>query len=235
MQNLQVQGTLETTTIQPGTFGNDQVLTLTHELWYSPDLQINLAAIRKDPRTGTEDVRVNIVSHTDPDPAALAIPAGYRVEDNRPKSVPATAFSSPSQTTSPAQQAMSPPPSATSEERSDSRCRNPEPNGDYRIGCGVTAPQVIYKVEPEFSDEARKKKFSGTTRVQLIVSVDGKPTNLRVVKSAAANRNEKEQKIGLSLDRKAIEAVSQYKFKPATFQGKPVPVQVNVEVNFQIF
>jgi protein TonB len=41
--------------------------------------------------------------------------------------------------------------------------------------------------------------------------------------------------VGMGLDEKAIEAVKQYKFKPARFNGKAVPVQVNVEVNFQIF
>jgi protein TonB len=41
--------------------------------------------------------------------------------------------------------------------------------------------------------------------------------------------------VGLGLDEKAVDAVKQYKFKPATQDGKPVPVQVNLEVNFQIF
>ena len=121
------------------------------------------------------------------------------------------------------------------QERPDNRCPNPDAKGTYHIGCGVTAPQVIYKVEPEFPEEARKKKVSGITKVQFIVDVDGKPTNLRVAKSAADDLNKKFQKIGLAIDKKAMEAVSQYKFKPASFHGKPVPVQVNVEVNFQIF
>ena len=40
---------------------------------------------------------------------------------------------------------------------------------------------------------------------------------------------------GMGLDEKALEAVKQYKFTPAKYQGKAVAVQVNVEVNFQIF
>jgi protein TonB len=39
----------------------------------------------------------------------------------------------------------------------------------------------------------------------------------------------------MGLDEKAVEAVKQYKFKPAMMQGKPVPVEINIEVNFQLF
>ena len=41
--------------------------------------------------------------------------------------------------------------------------------------------------------------------------------------------------VGMGLDEKAIEAVRQYRFKPAMENGKPVAVELNVEVNFQIF
>ena len=61
-----------------------RTMTLTREFWYSPDLQINLSVVRKDPRTGTQEIRVTLRSRSDPDPAALKIPAGYRVIDNRP-------------------------------------------------------------------------------------------------------------------------------------------------------
>ena len=84
MQDLQVTGTQEAVTIQPGTFGNDQVLTQTREFWYSPDLQINLSVLRKDPRTGTQDIRVTVVSRVNPEASVFAVPTGYRVEDNRP-------------------------------------------------------------------------------------------------------------------------------------------------------
>src|SRR5580698_2238424 len=41
--------------------------------------------------------------------------------------------------------------------------------------------------------------------------------------------------VGLGLDERAVAAVSQYTFQPATKDGSPVSVQLNVEVNFQIF
>jgi len=96
--------------------------------------------------------------------------------------------------------------------------------GPRRIGGGVSAPQVIYQVDPEFSEEARKAKFMGVVTVNLWVDEKGNPTHVRVLRG-----------VGMGLDEKAVEAVKQYKFKPAMEGGKPVLVELNIEVNFQIF
>jgi len=96
--------------------------------------------------------------------------------------------------------------------------------GLRRIGGGVSAPVVLFAPEPEFSEEARKAKVAGNVLVYLQVDVNGRPTHVRVLKG-----------IGLGLDEKAIEAVRLYKFKPAMENGHAVPVEMNVEVNFQIF
>lgn len=105
----------------------------------------------------------------------------------------------------------------------------PGSGGNYggglrHVGGGVSSPEVIFKVEPEFSEEARKAKFMGVVTVNLVVDTKGLPENVRVIRG-----------VGMGLDEKALEAVRQYRFKPAMENGKPVPVQVNVEVNFQIF
>jgi protein TonB len=105
----------------------------------------------------------------------------------------------------------------------------PGSGGNYggglrRIGGGVSAPVLQYSVEPEFSEEARKAKAAGNVLVTLIVDVNGRPQDVHVLRG-----------VGMGLDEKAVEAVKQYKFKPAMENGKPVPVQLNVEVNFQIF
>ena len=96
--------------------------------------------------------------------------------------------------------------------------------GLMKIGGGVSEPVLTYKVDPEFSEEARKAKFMGVVTVNLVVDQNGNPQNVHLVRG-----------VGMGLDEKAIEAVKQYKFKPARFNGKPVAVQLNVEVNFQIF
>ncbi|QNI35377.1 energy transducer TonB [Edaphobacter albus] len=96
--------------------------------------------------------------------------------------------------------------------------------GPRRIGGGVSAPQLIYSVEPEFSEEARKAKVAGNVLVNLWVDTNGLPSHVRVIRG-----------VGMGLDEKAVEAVKQYRFKPAMENGKPVLVELNVEVNFQIF
>jgi len=96
--------------------------------------------------------------------------------------------------------------------------------GIYQVGGAVRAPIAIYTPDPEFSEEARKAKFSGNVIVSLIVGADGKPRNVHVLRG-----------VGMGLDQKAVEAVEQYKFKPALKDGKPVAVYVNIDVTFQIF
>ena len=96
--------------------------------------------------------------------------------------------------------------------------------GLYHVGGGVGAPQLIYSVDPEFSDEARRAKYQGVCLVQIVVDAQGNVQRAKVLRA-----------LGMGLDEKAIEAVKQYRFKPAMLQGKPVPVEVNVEVNFRIY
>jgi periplasmic protein TonB len=96
--------------------------------------------------------------------------------------------------------------------------------GVYQVGGSVRPPIAIYTPDPEFSEEARKAKFSGNVVVSLIVDRDGRPQRVHVLRG-----------VGMGLDEKAVEAVQQYKFKPAMQNGKPVAVYLNVEVNFQIF
>lgn len=94
----------------------------------------------------------------------------------------------------------------------------------YPIGYGVSPPQLTHSVNPEFSDEARRAKFQGVCIVDLIVDISGVPRNVHVVKP-----------LGKGLDEKAIEAVKQYRFKPAMYDGHPVPVEIKVEVSFKLF
>jgi protein TonB len=95
--------------------------------------------------------------------------------------------------------------------------------GAYRIGGGVSAPSVLSKVEPEYSEEARKAKWQGTVVLSLVVDDQGRPQNLKVLHS-----------LGLGLDQKAIEAVEKWRFKPGMKDGKPVPVMATIEVNFRL-
>ncbi len=96
--------------------------------------------------------------------------------------------------------------------------------GVRQVGGGVSEPVPIYQVYPEFSEEARKAKVEGIVMVNIHVEKDGLPSHVHVVQS-----------IGMGLDDKAVDAVKQYRFKPAMENGKPVVVEMNVMVHFQIF
>ena len=109
-------------------------------------------------------------------------------------------------------------------------------DGTYHLGNGVTAPTLVYSVDAEFSDAARRKKINGTTVIALKVGTDGLPADIRVKKSMAEGIvKPKDRKAALSLDQKSVEAVRQYRFKPATYEGKPVPVAITIEVHIGIY
>jgi TonB family protein len=96
--------------------------------------------------------------------------------------------------------------------------------GIMSVGGGVSAPQVVHSVDPDFTDAARQAKYEGAVAIQLIVDRQGNPQNIQVIRH-----------LGMGLDEKAIEAVRQYKFRPAMFQGHPVPVQMVINVNFHLY
>jgi len=95
--------------------------------------------------------------------------------------------------------------------------------GVFRVGGGVSAPTIIKKVDPQYSEEARKARYQGTVVLEAIVQKDGSVQIVRVVRS-----------LGFGLDEKAIEALRQWRFSPAKQNGVPVPVALNIEVNFNL-
>lgn len=94
----------------------------------------------------------------------------------------------------------------------------------FRVGGGVSAPRTIYSPSPSYSKEAKSAKYQGTCVLRLIVGADGLPYEIRVVRG-----------LGNGLDEKAIEAVQKWKFDPARKNGQPVPVMINVEVQFRLY
>ena len=96
--------------------------------------------------------------------------------------------------------------------------------GAYSVGGSVRPPVLTSEVDPQYTEAARKAKLSGNVIVGLTVDAAGKPQNVHITRG-----------LGNDLDEKAVEAVQQYRFKPATKDGEPVAVALNVEVNFKIF
>jgi protein TonB len=96
--------------------------------------------------------------------------------------------------------------------------------GVYKVGGGISAPQAISAPDPDYTEEARRAKKQGTCVLWLIVDAAGRPRDIKVVRG-----------LGLGLDAKALEAVRQWRFQPALKDGKPVDVQISVEVEFHLY
>jgi TonB family protein len=97
--------------------------------------------------------------------------------------------------------------------------------GYFQAGVnGVTAPKAIFTPEPEFSEEARKAKYQGIVTLIAIVGSDGRVHNARVARS-----------LGMGLDEKAMEVVRLWKFQPGEKDGRPVPVEMQLEISFNLY
>jgi hypothetical protein len=83
IEGMDVTGTRETTTIDPGLLGNNRPMVVTREFWYSAELETNLTVTRNDPRDGRQVVRLVDLSRNEPDPQIFQLPAGYAVIDAR--------------------------------------------------------------------------------------------------------------------------------------------------------
>jgi protein TonB len=96
--------------------------------------------------------------------------------------------------------------------------------GVFKVGGGISAPRAVATPDPEYTEEARTAKTQGMCVLWLIVDDKGVPRNIRVVRG-----------LGFGLDAKAVEAVKQWRFEPALKDGKPVNVQISVEVGFHLY
>jgi protein TonB len=97
--------------------------------------------------------------------------------------------------------------------------------GIYSLGdIGVTPPVAKFTPSPDFSEEARKAKYQGTVTLSAIIGPDGRPHNLKVVRS-----------LGMGLDQKAMEKVRTWLFEPGKKNGQPVAVAMTLEVDFRLY
>jgi TonB family protein len=120
-----------------------------------------------------------------------------------------------------AQQTASPPPTAKAPATQSDAA--PTPDKPLHIGGNVKKPVAIHVVEPQFGETGTVTKLSGKVHLYLWVEKNGTPSHIRVIDGT-----------GTGLDEKAVEAVRQYRFKPATLNGQPVIVDLYIDVNFQV-
>ncbi len=92
-----------------------------------------------------------------------------------------------------------------------------------RVEPGITPPHATYSPDPEYDDADRRAKVSGAVVLSIVVTKEGRTKDPKVVKSLSPG-----------LDKKAVEAVSKWKFTPAIRDGNPIAVQIKIEVTFRI-
>jgi protein TonB len=110
----------------------------------------------------------------------------------------------------------------------------PDSSGLYHGG-KLSAPKITHAVEPQYTPNAQREKIEGVCGVTLIVDADGNPQKVHVTKSIAEGLSGKKRDAALELDDNAVATVKHYRFKPAKYQGKPVPVEIYVQVNYQLY
>jgi len=92
-----------------------------------------------------------------------------------------------------------------------------------RVGGDVKAPVALYKVEPQYSEEARKERISGIVILEVVIDKTGSVRDAVVLKP-----------LPFGLDQAALDAVKQWKFRPGMMNGEPVDVIFNLTVNFRL-
>ncbi len=87
----------------------------------------------------------------------------------------------------------------------------------------ITPPKILFKTEPEYSEEARRAQVNARISLAFVVGLDGIPKNLSVTRGA-----------GFGLDAEALRAVARWRFEPATRGGQPYEAPANVEVSLRL-
>jgi len=96
-------------------------------------------------------------------------------------------------------------------------------NGPSAVGSGISQPVAIYHPDPEYTREARNAKYQGTVILSVVVDKKGHAKDIGVVKP-----------LGMGLDKKAIEAVKRWRWRPGTKGGRPVDVPARITLNFRL-
>jgi TonB family protein len=88
---------------------------------------------------------------------------------------------------------------------------------------GVTLPKVKKQVKPQYTDRASRERIAGAVLVQMVVNADGKPGEVRVIRS-----------LDKDLDAQAIKAVREWRFEAGTLERRPVPIVVTIDMVFTL-
>jgi protein TonB len=99
----------------------------------------------------------------------------------------------------------------------------PVDTSPIRLSFGMTKPEVVHQVQPRYTEIARTAGVQGTVIVEAVIDEQGRVTNERLIRG-----------LPMGLDKAALEAIQQWRFKPALLDGRPVKVYFTLTVNFTI-
>lgn len=91
------------------------------------------------------------------------------------------------------------------------------------MAAAVSPPSVVQRTNPEYTTEALEAKLQGVVVLATIVTAEGIPSEIKVVRG-----------LGMGLDEKAIECLRQWRFTPGTRMGEPIPVRAQIEIRFRL-
>lgn len=98
-----------------------------------------------------------------------------------------------------------------------------QPMAPLRVGKEVQRPELVSQVRPEYTEEARKARVTGTVILETVIDREGCIRNARVLKG-----------LPLGLDESALAAIKSWSFNPATLNGEPVKVYYVLTINYQV-
>ena len=91
------------------------------------------------------------------------------------------------------------------------------------VGGAVIRPVLLDKIEPQYTETARRVRLEGTVIVQAVIDEQGRVVDVKILKP-----------LPMGLDKAAVDAVSRWRFQPATLHGRPVKVYYSLTVNFRV-
>ena len=97
------------------------------------------------------------------------------------------------------------------------------PTGPLRVGGDVLPPVKLYSPPPRYTEIARKARIQGVVFIEAVIDATGEVTRVKLIRG-----------LPMGLDQTAIDAVRTWRFEPATYNGKPVPVLYNLTINFKL-
>ncbi len=92
------------------------------------------------------------------------------------------------------------------------------------VSDGVTPPRVLNSIDPSSNEYAQKYGIAGMELLRTVVDATGVPRQMAIARP-----------IGFGLDEKAVDAIKNSRFRPATVNGQAVPVVVDLVVTFRIY